>query len=164
MTKKPLFSNSYDAALFTCAVLRRFNAGNINSFEQRFISQKIQYFAQLFRISPPYSFNLYIRGPYSPDLTNDLFQIKEHEIRVPKIDKFTPQELEGRFLRLKKFVGGKSNRELELIATLDWLVRIAKMSQGMVKEKLNKIKGASPTEINFTIKWTQNLWQQISKT
>lgn len=150
MTEKEFFRIPYDAALLAYSVLRRLGSGNIKTFEGRLKSQKAQYFAQLFGVSPAYRFNLYVRGPYSPDLAHDLFQIEENSIRAQE-EKFTPEELEGRFQKLQGFISDKSTRQLELIATLHWLRRVAQLPVREATEKLAKLKSADEGEVSFSL-------------
>ncbi|MFH1392437.1 MAG: hypothetical protein ABIG90_02020 [bacterium] len=76
-----IFKKQYDDTLLAYSVLKRLGAGNVNIFKERLKSQKIQYFAQLFEVSPVYVFNLYLRGPYSPDLAYDLYEIKKEKFK-----------------------------------------------------------------------------------
>ncbi len=149
MSKNTNFKNSYDEALFAYYVLRRLGTGRIDSFNQRLKSQKIQYFAQLFKVSPHYSFNLYIWGPYSPDFRHDLFEIRRKNMKV-KLDKFIPKELEKRFTSLKRFIDDKSIRQLELVATLHWLLNIAHLSHSEAKKRLSEWKRANLDEIKYS--------------
>jgi len=150
------FKNPYDKALFACYILRRLNAGSVKSFVDRLRSQKIQYFAQLFKVSPYYSFNLYLYGPYSPDLANDLFQIREKGDTV-KLDRLIPIELEKRFQQLKKFIENKNNRELEIVATLHWLLEVAGFSNEKASLRLAEWKDASSEEIKYAFNELKNL-------
>ena len=154
--KENIFKNPYDAVLLTYNVLKRLNSGNVNTFEQRLRSQKIQYFAQLFGASPFYIFNLYLRGPYSPILAHDLFQINSKDIQI-RTSKFIREELERRFLVLKKFINGKTNRQLEIIATLHWLIKKARFSNSEACKKLKELKMASLTEIKYAFNAIKNL-------
>ena len=130
-----IFQKSYDRALFAHYILRRLQAGKVDSFDDRLKSQKVQYFAQLFRVSPYYQFNLYIYGPYSPTLADDLFQIKREGTEM-KLNKFIPKELEERFQCLSGFIKKKTIRQLELIATLHWLLKTADMQKDSVRKRL----------------------------
>ena len=150
MLRNDFFAKPYDATLLTASILKRLGSGNVDSFEQRLKSQKIQYLAQIFGVSPIYPFNLYLRGPYSPDLAHDLFRIKEKNIEV-KVDKFIAEDLEDRFNRLNNFIKGKSTRQLELIATLHWLLKIAKLSLIEAKRQLVEIKNVNHVEMKYTI-------------
>lgn len=50
----------------------------IKSFEDRLRLQKIVYIAKYFDIDLGYSYNQYIRGPYSPDLARDYYKLYEN--------------------------------------------------------------------------------------
>lgn len=146
--EKNIFKNSYDAVLLSCSVLKRLGSGDVDTFGQRFRSQKINYFAQEFGIVSCYPYNLYINGPYSPDLAHDLFQIKNNNIEVKAV-KFAPDELEERFAKLQKFIEGKNDRQLEVIATLHWLIKKAKCTEAEAVKKIAEIKNASEGEIKY---------------
>lgn len=141
-----VFKQSYDSALLAFCVLQRLGAGKVDSFQDRLRSQKIQYFAQTVGISPSYSFNLYVRGPYSPGLASDLFEIKKQGINV-NTSEFTSEELEQRFICLKSFIEEQTNRQLEISATLHWLLKIARLSKVGAERYLRKWKGADIIEI-----------------
>lgn len=141
-----IFRKPYDATLLACSVLKRLGAGNVNVFENRLKSQKIQYFAQLFGISPIYSFNLYLRGPYSPDLAHDLYEIKKRSIK-PSTEKFVPDILENRFCVLEKLIKEKTTIELELFATLHWLMKMVKFSKRESVLRLKELKDVSESDI-----------------
>ncbi len=149
MSKNFNFYNSHDEVFFAYYILKRLKSGKINSFNERLRSQKIQYFAQFFKVSPHYQFNLYIWGPYSPDLSHDLFEIQKNKTKI-KLDKLIPEELEKRFTSLKKFIEGKSNRQLELVATLHWLLNVAHLSVDEAEKRLNELKGTSPREAKYS--------------
>ncbi len=151
-----IFTKSYDATLLAFSVLKRLNCGKVETFSQRLRSQKIHYFAQSFGVSPYYRFNLYLWGPYSPDLANDLFRIKVHNINV-KVSKFLSEELEERFERLKKFVEEKNNRQLELIATTHWLIKKAGYSKAKAGERLVRLKKATPEEVEYSFNSIKDL-------
>jgi uncharacterized protein YwgA len=81
---------------------------NVNRFNHRLKLQKYVYLARRYGIDLGYYYNLYIRGPYSPELANDYYSIKEG---MPRKNVDPPKD----FFRLVK---GKSERWLELAATL----------------------------------------------
>jgi len=47
---------------------------NNDSFESRMKAQKLAYIIQSLLGKHLYSFNFYVRGPYSPDLARDYFE------------------------------------------------------------------------------------------
>lgn len=142
---KNIFKKQYDEVLLVLSVLARLNCGKIGTFEQRLKSQKIQYLAQLFGVSPAYTFNLYLRGPYSPDLAHDLYKIKEEQLEPVKT-KFVPDELEDKFAELAKFLDDKNNRALEIVASLHWFLRVLKMSKQVAQKKLELWKNVNQDE------------------
>jgi len=81
---------------------------NVNRFNHRLKLQKYVFLARRYGIDLGYRFNLYIRGPYSPELANDYYSLKED---MPKEHVDLPEN----FFKLVK---GKSERWLELAATL----------------------------------------------
>ena len=144
----PLFLPK-DQALFTANVLRRLGYGRVGTFEERLKSQKCQYFAQSIGISPSYSFNLYLKGPYSPDLAHDLYSLKDTPSDVIK---FTSIELEEKFNKLRDWLKDKTSRQLELCATLHWLLKVVGLDESQAKQKLKVIKKASDVEFMYAIK------------
>lgn len=142
------FTKPVDAVLMTVLVLKRLNAFSLTNLADRIRCQKLQYLAQVFKVSPAYNFNLYLRGPYSPDLTKDLFEAKEH-IKLLQNIQFASQEMEERFLKLKKFVDSKELRQLELIATYHWLINEAKLSEDSAVKKMKEIKTSADEEVRF---------------
>ena len=151
-----IFTQPYDVAVLAYSVLKRLGSGSVDYFSERLKCQKYHYFAQLFGVSPVYSFNLYIRGPYSPDLAHDLFEIKNQKIEA-NTEKFVPEELENRFNALENFIKDKDIRKLELSATLHWLMNIAKLSEPDAKERLKQIKSASAEEVEYAVESVKNL-------
>ena len=142
--------NKYDLLVFLYSILNRLDCGDVDTFEHRIKSQKIQYFAQLFGVSFRYNYNLYIKGPYSPELAHDLYEINQMKIKPIK-DHFIPDRLENRFFKLKSFIEDMNIRELELVATYHWLIKIAKFSMEPAKEKLIFLKKASAKELSYVL-------------
>ena|SRR3989344_8758544 len=139
------YRKDIDSVLLMYSVLKRLGSGEVETFPQRLRSQKTQYLAQAFGISPAYDFNLYFRGPYSPSLAHDLFKLRVDKIK-PTNEKFTPDELESRFEKAASFLKEKSIRELELITTLHWLRTVAKLPEESASKKLRVIKDSNPEE------------------
>ena len=143
------YSKDFDTVLLAYSVLKRLGSGDVDTFTQRLISQKTQYLAQVFGISPIYNFNLYVRGPYSPTLAQDLFKLKNDGIKT-KEEAFIPQELEDRFIKAKSFIENKSPRQLELTSTLHWLEVEVNLPLRSALRKLKEIKSAAKEEIAET--------------
>jgi uncharacterized protein YwgA len=145
-----LDKNKYDELLYIYSVLKRLGCGDVNTFDERLMTQKVQYFAQLFGVTHRYDYNLYINGPYSPFLSNDLYKIKELKLK-PMLEKFIPNDLEKRFSDLKKFIFGVNNRKLEIISTAHWLSKVACLKSDEVYKKMIELKNISKDEYNYLI-------------
>ncbi len=118
------------------------NAGvyefKINTFEDRLKLQKIVYIAKCFGIDLGYSFNEYLRGPYSPELADDYYELSERW-NTNEIESLKP--ISGENVRkLIEFIDGKSTSELEGIATglmfLEILKRKGFTDRNALKKKL----------------------------
>ncbi len=55
----------------------KFPSIDTDTFKNRLIYQKVIYLVQFSGISLGYRFNWYIRGPYAPDLTDAIYDIRE---------------------------------------------------------------------------------------
>ncbi len=81
-------------------------AFDISRFDDRLIAQKLVCLLELKGIDLGYSCSLYVRGPYSPDLTDDLYAFPAEFAALDTGSRLTPQEKEtagelGRIFGLK---------------------------------------------------------------
>jgi len=111
----------------------------MEDFSSRFKVQKYIYFGIRFGMDLDYYYNLYKRGPYSPSLAAAAFSVLED-------DSFLSEELtdkETKILnRTKKFIEGLSERDLEVITTVDYLVCInyEKLDKKAIEKTLHHLK------------------------
>ncbi len=94
-------------------------------FERRLITQKTIYLLQAFGLYLGYSFNWYLRGPYSPGLTRDAYSLAEMYQYIPSARFQNPDE-EKRFEEFQKMLEeiGKDSLFLELVASTHFVKRI----------------------------------------
>jgi len=89
------------------------------SFERRLRIQKIMYFIVSKKLDSDlnYSYSVYLRGPYSPDLSKDYFSISENEFENTKnvLDK------NPKLKALVKFLNNEDSLWLEIASTLKML-------------------------------------------
>lgn len=140
-----------DDTFFAYSVLNMLDAGKVDTFEQRLKSQKVQYLAQAFGVSPSYGFSLYLHGPYSPDLTSDLFALKEQKIKVDSSE-FISESFKEKFKKLSSFISGKDNRKLELVATLHLFIKVLNLKKEEAVKKLIELKNASQSDVDYAFK------------
>lgn len=81
-------------------------AFDISRFDDRLIAQKLVCLLDLKGVDLGYSCSLYVRGPYSPDLTQDLYAFPAEFAALDSGSRLTPQEKEtagelGRIFGLK---------------------------------------------------------------
>jgi len=118
------------------------NAGiykfRIDEFDDRLKLQKIVYIAKYFDIDLGYTFNEYLRGPYSPELANDYYKLNKLW-NSDELKDLKPLDDE-RLKKLIEFLKDKSTNELEGIATglmfLDILRRKGVKDKDILKRKL----------------------------
>jgi uncharacterized protein YwgA len=105
--------------------LRRIASFSLETFRERLKLQKTVYLLQAFGIYLGYSYNWYLYGPYSPDLTRDAFEVVPR-LRIYKPVHFADQDTETRFEQFVQFLGHKRDdpQWLELVASLHMLRRI----------------------------------------
>lgn len=133
-------------ALFSVAVLKKLKNANISTLNNRIKCQKIIYLSSRMGISPRYSFNLYIHGPYSPGLASDLYVLSNRFAEVVPAE-FISEETEEAFEKLKSIVSEITPRELEVISTLDFFKR-ATGNKSQARKSTMKIKEALDEELD----------------
>ena len=116
---------------------------NKNYFNHRLKLQKYVYIARNFGFRAPYSYSLYLHGPYSPSLADDYYAIDNFQNK-------RPLQLDERFIKLVK---NRSEEWLELAATI---IMIKKNYGNMGRHKLITLVQttkplAKPDELNQII-------------
>lgn len=96
-----------------------------SDFKDRLILQKTIYLMQQFGLNIGYFYNWYIRGPYSPALTRDAYQVAKRFKDLPPV-RFASPQAEKRFKEFLMFIEPKSTSHifLEKIASIHFLVRM----------------------------------------
>lgn len=101
-------------------IIKRFN---INTFEHRLKLQKYMFIAKYLGISDfsEYDFNEYMRGPYSPNLADDYYEIEKKGLNINKefdLDFYIWLKNSREFKALVGLVKNKDSRWLEVAATM----------------------------------------------
>lgn len=106
-------------------LLKRIGNYDIDTFDGRLILQKTIYLMQAFGLPLGYRFSWYVYGPYSPDLTEEGYEIKEIYKEIPKL-KFVKEEKEKQFKKFIKIFEEKKNDAywLELMASIHFLKKV----------------------------------------
>jgi len=123
----------------------------MEEFSSRFKVQKYIYFCDRLGLNLDYIYNLYKRGPYSPSLAAAAFSVLED-------DSFVSEELSSYEMKIlnqtKSFIEGLSERDLEVITTLDYLVctNYDELDKEEIEQKLHRLK-----------KWTKEISKEQMK-
>lgn len=110
-----------------------------------------------FGISLDYRFSWYFRGPYSPSLTRQLYEIGNIDDRFGR-KKFTDDNYQTRFLQCIEFIGDKKNDEkwLEAVASIYYL---KKSHPNLDKEGIiNIFLDLKPT---FSRGFARQVWEKL---
>lgn len=137
-------------ALYT--LLTKLGEFGIENFKQRLFAQKAIYLAQLYGFDFSYRFSWYKMGPYSPDLTKDLYDIDtEYRNRKADLDsnKLNIKNIyQGRLNDLSELMNDHRNRIppekwLELLSSIHYLKHISKpnanLTRETIRDELNRV-------------------------
>jgi uncharacterized protein YwgA len=109
-------------------IFRMLNFSSVepNSFENRLVYQKIIYLLQYSGVNLGYRFNWYIRGPYSPELTNVIFKIQEEPSVYSESQNIrfkNQEEIDKKITKFLKTLGenAKNPEFLEILASISYI-------------------------------------------
>ncbi len=119
-------------------LMKRIGDFSMNSFEGRLKFQKRVYLLKAIGFGLNYNFSWFIRGPYSPELTDDGFEIfmNQSKINERKLNEHEEKDL-GEFMLLTK---GFDTNEIEALASLHFLKKIYAQSKEKTISRLIEIK------------------------
>jgi uncharacterized protein YwgA len=122
-------------------------------FEDRLALQKVTYLIQRAGVKLGYGFSWYLRGPYSPSLTKDAYELtglNSKNLDLPKLEADDADRIKRVSSLVGKIQSKSEPREywLELLASLDFVAnRFAKgRSDGEVVSLFRKKKPKFPEE------------------
>ena len=121
--------------------MKRIGRFNVNSWNDRVAVQKLVYLIQYgLKDDLRYPFNLYVHGPYSSQLADDLYKLGDTEKAT--ITRYKSKEMDEKFERFVELLGNnkKNANWLELVATMVYLHRTQKVNESQVLEKVKKLK------------------------
>lgn len=144
MTEIGLLTRTKDEVIYTIGVLKKLGVKSISTLDERINCQKKAFFAKSMKIIPPYSFNLYIHGPYSPNLSHDIYANLGNFATIPKPE-FATEEINKKFIKLDNWLTGKKTRELEILATYQWISNGKDITD--IKKEMKKLKQTTEEEV-----------------
>ena len=114
----------------------------LNTLEDRIKMQKLVYLSEVSGIDLGFTFTWYIYGPYSPDLTRVMFEKETGKPSNFSDNHTTKKKIQGLELNLGENI--KSGAKLELIASLHYVLSIAKKQKISEKNALQIIYDQKP--------------------
>lgn len=119
----------------------------MNTFADRKKVQKLVYLLdKVFDMNFNFLYSWYLHGPYSPEVTRRVFDVIEGREVVRSDPKFLSKEDMRKIDRLKLFLGTdiNSNDNLELLASLHFVMNRAKDSGLTLEEAIDFLKTKKP--------------------
>lgn len=112
----------------------------VDDFQSKLVMQKVTYLLDAMGVKTGFSFSLYIRGTYSPDLTEALYQHKKEVEGLDTGEKLTGSDLE-KLKRLNEIMAGQFKSSiLEIAATYAYLAYRMNMPPDEARIKLRQMK------------------------
>jgi uncharacterized protein YwgA len=122
-----------------------------SNFNDRLILQKTIYLMQKSNLFIGYHYNYYLRGPYSPALTRDTYELLNRFDRIPLVQ-FDDSEDEERFKLFLSFIKPhlKDHTWLEKIASILFLLKAypSKSKDEIYLETKDKIRSLTRSEFD----------------
>ena len=116
----------------------------MSDFNSRLILQKTIYLMQEFGLNIGYPFSWYLRGPYSPNLTRDAYELVKNYVEIQPV-RFAEQSVESRFCEFLDFIRpiSRNHSVLERISVIHFLSKM--YSHLSPEEVCVKVEGKIPS-------------------
>lgn len=127
-------------------ILNHLGVGHeINTVEQRMETQKAIYLAQSMGVELGYSYGWYLKGPYSPSLTRDYYELDataEEDFAQGRNLKGRVRDILDRLAELIDDRPAQLSRAhwLELLASIRYLIRESGYTEERARERINVSK------------------------
>ncbi|MGC9778035.1 MAG: hypothetical protein HZR80_02200 [Candidatus Heimdallarchaeota archaeon] len=111
---------------------------DIEEFEDRIIVQKVIFLLKIKDIEFDYDFNLYLRGPYCPELTKDMFDYADKLKKLDSNIKFNNETIHQ--IKYLKYIITLDTSLLEIAATYAYFTEIEKVDSEKAIIKVKRLK------------------------
>lgn len=119
----------------------------METFSDRKKVQKAVYLLdKAFGLNFDYSYNWYLHGPYSPDVTKIMYDVLEGKSHNSANKSCLSDDEAARITRMKEFLGSdlQSTDQLELLASVQFLLDCTKKSATRENEIINFLRQKKP--------------------
>jgi uncharacterized protein YwgA len=111
----------------------------VNDFQDKLVVQKTICLLELLGFDMSYSFSMYIRGPYSPDLTSDLYNNKD-QVENLRTDYAITNREKSLIAKVAETSNNLEPAMLEIMATYAFLVIRGSLGSKDATTELKKLK------------------------
>lgn len=135
---------------------------DLEDFDFRLRAQKTTYLLQQLGVPIPYFFTLYVRGPYAPALTKELFENEAGKRIQPSAESLTKKDLAA-IAKLKKHLELRP-AQLEIAATYHYLAYQMNLAEDVAIRRLKELKPFLPErEVVVGISRVKQLFPQATE-
>lgn len=122
-------------------VLDRLGTTDISTVEDRMEVQKAVYLTQSAGVGLGYSYGWYVRGPYSPSLTRDYFDLSEDAPASASLKEAAAERIDRVITLMNEPIGDlRRPQRLELLASIHYLLKQSKMAEATARKRINDLK------------------------
>jgi len=127
-------------------ILNHLDVGQeINTVEQRLETQKAIYLAQSMGVELDYSYGWYLKGPYSPSLTRDYYELDATADEVFAEGRNLKGRVRDILDRLRDLIDARPAQIsrahwLELLASIRYLIRESGYTADRARERIRQLK------------------------
>jgi Uncharacterized conserved protein len=122
-------------------VLDRLGTTNISTADDRMEVQKAVYLTQAAGVSLGYSYGWYVRGPYSPALTRDYFDLSEEAPQNASLRDAAAERIDRVAGLMDEQIDDlRRSQRLELLASIHYLLKESKMTEATARRRLSDLK------------------------
>lgn len=122
-------------------ILDHLGTNEIATVDQRMEVQKAIYLTQCAGVPLGYSYGWYVKGPYSPTLTRDYYNLADETPENLSLKPAAEEKLNViRGLMDEPIDGLERPQRLELLASLHYLIKRSGMSESAAKKQLATVK------------------------
>jgi uncharacterized protein YwgA len=137
--------------------INNFNSAEFkNDFDKRLILQKTIYLLQAFGLNIGYTYNWYLRGPYSSELAHTAYEVAERYDRDLVVE-FNNEETEEKFEQFLEFMADKKHSQyaLEAVASIHFLAKLfSEQNEEIIYKRVAKKLGHLSRQ-DFTCYWNE---------
>lgn len=122
-------------------VLDRLGTTDISTVDDRMEVQKAVYLTQSAGVGLGYSYGWYVRGPYSPALTRDYFDLSDETPQSASLKEAAAERIDKVVALMNEQIDDlRRPQRLELFASIHYLLKESKMAEATARKRFSDLK------------------------